>query len=111
MRSSEESSDSSFSRGRTTSRTASPIKLLEDIKEDQAAGSPATPPKRSRSPMKQLFGEGGWLGKTSSMKDSPDEEYRKKGIKNWGGRIKQRVEDIVRTQFSQVNTLKVVNNQ
>ena len=45
--------------------------------------------------MKQLFGEGGWLGKTTSFKELPDEEYRKKGLKRWGGKIKQRVEDLV----------------
>lgn len=94
-RSSEESGDSSFSRGRSVSRTPSPVKLLEDIREDQSPESPLPPPKRSRSPIKQLFGEGGWLGKSTSMKESPDEEYRKKGIKHWGGKLKQRVEDLV----------------
>lgn len=93
-RSSEESGASSFSRGRSVSRTPSPVKMLEDIKEDQSPGSPLQPPKRSRSPMKQLFGEGGWLGKSTSMKESPDDEYRKRGIKHWGGKLKQRVEDL-----------------
>ena len=96
VRLSEESSNSSFSRGRSLGRTPSPVKLLEDIKEDQSPGSPVAPPKRSRSPMKQLFGEGGWLGKSMSFKELPDEEYRKKGLKHWGGKIKQRVEDLVR---------------
>ena len=95
-RSSEESTTaSSFSRGRSISRTPSPVKILEDIKEDQSPSSPVVPPKRSRSPMKQLFGEGGWLGKSTSFKELPDEEYRKKGLKRWGGKIKQRVEDLV----------------
>jgi hypothetical protein len=94
-RSSEESGGSAFSRGRSISRTPSPVKLLENIQEDQTPESPLPPPKRSRSPIKQLFGEGGWLGKSTSMKESPDEEYRKKGIKHWGGKLKQRVEDLV----------------
>ena len=95
LRSSDESTESAFSRGRSVSRTPSPVKLLEDIKEDQSPGSPVAPPKRSRSPMKQLFGERGWLGKSTSFKELPDEEYRKKGLKHWGGKIKQRVEDFV----------------
>lgn len=94
-RSSEESGESSFSRGRSVSRTPSPVKLLEDIKEAQSPESPLPPTKRARSPIKQLFGEGGWLGKSTSMKEPPDEEYRKKGIKHWGGKLKQRVEDLV----------------
>jgi len=99
-RSSEESGESSFSRGRSVSRTPSPVKLLEDIKEDQSPESALPPPKRARSPIKQLFGEGGWLGKSTSMKESPDEEYRKKGIKHWGGKLKQRVEDLVCSRSS-----------
>ena len=94
-RSSEDSTNTSFSRGRTASRTPSPVKVLEDIKEDQSPSSPIAPPKRSRSPMKQLFGEGGWLGKSTSFKELPNEEFRKKGLKHWGGKIKQRVEDLV----------------
>ncbi|KAL6719333.1 hypothetical protein ACLMJK_003572 [Lecanora helva] len=93
VRLSDESTDSSFSRGRGVTRTPSPVKLLEDIKEDQSPDAPIIPPKRSRSPMKQLFGERGWLGKSTSFKELPDEEYRKKGLKHWGGKIKQRVED------------------
>ena len=95
-RTSEDSAASSLSRGRSISRTPSPVKLLEDIKEDQSPSSPVAPPKRSRSPLKQLFGEGGWLGKSTSFKELPDEEYRKKGLKHWGEKIKQRVEDLVR---------------
>lgn len=77
------------------------MKLLEDIKEDQSPGSPVVPPKRSRSPMKQLFGEGGWLGRSTSMKELPDEEYRKKGLKHWGGKLKQRVEEMVSNHSNQ----------
>ncbi len=45
--------------------------------------------------MKQMFGERGWLGKSMSMKELPSEEYRKTGLKHWGGKIKHRVEYMV----------------
>ena len=82
-------------RGRPINRTPSPVKL-EDIKEDQPMNSPSSPIKRSRSPVKQLFGENGWLGRSTSMKEMPSEEFRKNGIKHWGGKLRQRVELIVR---------------
>lgn len=93
-------------RGRSISRTPSPAKLppgaraaspskLNDIKEDQPADFLLSPTKRSRSPVKQLFGEHGWLGKSTSMKELPSEQYRKTGIKHWGGKLKQRVEEMV----------------
>lgn len=93
-------------RGRHTSRTPSPVKGLEDIKEDQTPEGirdqsphkavpmdmPASPVKRSRSPMKQLFGDKGFLGRSTSMKELPSAEYRKKGMKHFGEKFKQRVE-------------------
>ncbi|KAL8998541.1 MAG: hypothetical protein Q9188_006078 [Gyalolechia gomerana] len=93
-------------RGRLPNRSASPVKGLEDIKEDQTPeGShdhsaykdlppdpPASPSKRSRSPMKQLFGENGFLGRSTSMKELPSEDYRKRGVKHLGEKFKQRVE-------------------
>ncbi len=95
-RSSEDTNaSSSLSRGRTLTRTPSPVKTLEDIKEDQASRSPPNPTKRSRSPFKQMFGEKGWLGRSTSMNELPNEKYRKTGIKHWGGKIKQRVENLV----------------
>ena len=78
------------SRGRIATRTPSPVKQLEDIKEEYSA-SPKDTPRRSRSPVKQLFGEKGWLGRSTSMKELPSEEYRKTGIKVWGGKLKQRM--------------------
>ena len=86
---------SSPSRGRTHTRTPSPVKTLEDIEEDHGFDSPPSPPKRSRSPFKQMFGENGWLGRSTSMNELPNEKYRKTGIKHWGGKIKQRVENLV----------------
>ena len=96
---------SSFSRGRTITRTPSPVKVLEDIKEDQASNSPPSPTKRSRSPFKQMFGENGWLGRSMSMNEMPNERYRKNGIKHWGGKIKQRVENLVGLRGSLVKSL------
>lgn len=93
-------------RGRSISRTPSPTKpppssnlsspkKLDDIKEDQPTDPLPSPTKRSRSPVKQLFGEHGWLGKSTSMKELPSEQYRKTGIKHWGGKLKQRVGEMV----------------
>lgn len=88
---------SSFSRGRSVSRTPSPAKVLEDIKEIHSPTSASpTPRKRSRSPMKKLFGEMGRIGKSMSMKELPSQEYRKKGFKHWGEKVKERVETLVR---------------
>lgn len=94
-----EGSDSPFTspvRGRAANRSPSPIKYLEEIKEDQMTIFPISPIKRSRSPMKQMFGEHGWLGKSTSMKELPSDEYRKAGIKNWSDKLKQRVGNMVR---------------
>ncbi|KAL8769479.1 MAG: hypothetical protein Q9209_004540 [Squamulea sp. 1 TL-2023] len=98
------------SRGRPIPRTPSPIKTLEDIREDQtpeyirdqsprrsmAMGPPASPIKRSRSPMKQLFGERGILGRSASMKELPSDENRKKGVKHFVEKLNQRVGGMVR---------------
>ena len=79
-----------FDRGRLVHRSPSPVKPLGDIKEEEST-APKTTPKRAQSPMKQLFGEKGWLGRTTSMKELPSEEYRKTGIKHWGGKIKDKM--------------------
>ena len=42
--------------------------------------------------MKQLFGPHGWLGKSMSMKELPSE---KGGFKQFGGKLKQRIEHLV----------------
>lgn len=93
-----------YSSNRVTlgNRTPSP-RRLNDIKEEQGINSfvensaafPPSPIKRSRSPAKQLFGEQGWLGRSTSMRELPSEEFRKTGIKHWGGKLKQRIEYIV----------------
>ncbi|KAL8947908.1 MAG: hypothetical protein Q9222_005857 [Ikaeria aurantiellina] len=93
------------SRGRLPRYSPSPTKTLEDIKEDQTPEDISnkrlfkelperpleSPVKRSRSPVKQLFGDRGFLGRSTSMKELPSEEYRKKGVKHFGEKLKQRV--------------------
>ena len=79
-----------------TSRMSSPLKP-DDIYEDGLFSSAS---KRSRSQVKQLFGEHGWLGRTTSMKELPSDEYRKKGFRHWVKKSKQRVEEIVSYQTS-----------
>ena len=86
------------SRGRGILRTPSPSKDLRTIREDaspeERRPTPAT--KRSRSPVKQLFGENGWLGKNTGMDGITTEETRKTGgFKHWGDKIKQRVDHLV----------------
>ncbi len=82
-------------RGRAPERAPTPITYVEDVREDRFLDYPQSPTKRPRSPMKKMFGENGWLGRSTSMKELPSDQYRKHGLKNWGGKLKQRVEDIV----------------
>lgn len=64
--------DSHGPRSPTTSRhaTRSPTKTLRDVVErdeierPEMVQAPRTPKKRSRSPMKKMFGENGWLGRS-----------------------------------------------
>ena len=76
--------------GRGAYRAPSPVKTLDDIKEEEPVAEEERP-KRSQSPIKQLFGEKGWLGRSTSMKELPSEEFRKTGIKHWGGKIKEKM--------------------
>ena len=83
-------------RGRPASRTPSPVKYLDDVPEDHALDLTPSSAKRAMSPIKKMFGENGWLGRSISMKELPSDQSRKNGLKNLGGKIKQRVEDLVR---------------
>ncbi|KAI9790891.1 MAG: hypothetical protein M1816_004652 [Peltula sp. TS41687] len=75
-------------RGRERRRPS--LRYLDQYKEEL---SPT--PRRSRSPMKKMFGENGWLNRSTSMKEIPVVEHDwKSGFKQWGGKIKQRVEGI-----------------
>lgn len=82
-------------RGRAPTRTPSPVKHLEGFGGEPMLDYPQSPSKRQRSPMKKMFGENGWLGRSTSMKELPSDQYRKTGLKHWGGKFKQRVEDLV----------------
>ena len=90
MKFAEENDAPLFDRGHVPYRAPSPVKTLDDIKEEEPVAE-KTPPKRAQSPIKQLFGEKGWLGRSTSMKELPSEEYRKTGIKHWGGKIKEKM--------------------
>ena len=88
---------SASSRGRSVFRTPSPEKL-EGIKEANRSIEELSmfPQRRRHSPVKQLFGEHGWLGGSMSTKDLPGDVRRKKiGLKGWTGKLKERVEQIV----------------
>ncbi|KAI9751284.1 MAG: hypothetical protein M4579_006137 [Chaenotheca gracillima] len=112
-------------RGRTTAalhaalpargRSTSPVKFLKQLKEVDERGSepPRSPTKRSRSPIKTLFGEGGWLSKSNSLKEMPEDPFRKSGFKNWSSKVKQRVEGmtegvikLIPSSFSHESTSK-----
>lgn len=95
-------------------RSVSPTKALDDVFErDEAAYQyPKTPSsrpkKRSRSPMKKMFGEHGWLGRTPdeledvkhrvkapSRKDEPSGSPQKKS--SMMGKLKSKFEEFVST--------------
>lgn len=91
----------------------SPTKILDEVfekdeAEEEYLESPASsPPKRSRSPMKKMFGENGWLGRTpaeledvkvrvkkaSSRKDESTGSPQKKT--SMMGKLKNKIEEFV----------------
>lgn len=83
-------------RGRGRQRSRSPVKILEDLDEDTPVDFLPNSARRGRSPHKKLFGENGWLGRSTSMNEMPSDKYRKPaGLKNFREKLKQRVEDFV----------------
>jgi hypothetical protein len=83
------------SRGRSVHRPSSPIKPLQDVNENEVLEIRKTSRKRSRSPVKRIFG----LGKSTSLKDiagEPQAEAREEqpdkskrtGLKVWGDKFK-----------------------
>ena len=68
--------------------------ILEDD-EDKEMGEEKLP-KRSRSPMKQMFGPKGWLDRIPTDRAIKVELSRKQSLKNWGGKMRQRAGDMVR---------------
>lgn len=51
--------------------------------------------RRPRSPLKKLFGEHGWLSKSSSMKDLGSDLSRPSHLQRLGNRLKGKVGDLV----------------
>ena len=86
-----EEADESPVRGRQPDAS----RYLDELQEEALMDVPRSPSRRSRSPMKKMFGENGWLNRSTSMKEIPVEHHRKVGLKQWGEKIKQRVEGIV----------------
>ncbi|KAI9809772.1 MAG: hypothetical protein M1825_000205 [Sarcosagium campestre] len=76
------------------SHARAPIAYMEDSCEDGDDALPVTPTKRARSPMKKMFGDNGWLDRSKSLKDVRAEQPKLNGLKSWGGKLKQRVEDL-----------------
>ena len=68
--------------------------ILEDDEDTEVEGEQRQ--KRSRSPMKQMFGPKGWLDRVPTDKAIKVEISRKQSLKNWSGKIKQRAGDMVR---------------
>lgn len=89
--------------------TKSPTKILEDVNEyDEIERRPRriSPPavrKRARSPMKKMFGENGWLGKSPSEAQQAQFRVRKESMSqkpSMLGRLKSKFEEFVRFSWS-----------
>jgi hypothetical protein len=78
------------SRGRSV---RSPAKHLDDVpeKDESFKEQPFTPPKRSKSPIKRMFGEGGWLSTSSGPKEESSAQKRSRLM----GKIKSKIEELV----------------
>ena len=77
-------------------RSGSPSKMtFDEIREEIMEERGTSPVRRSRSPVKQLFGEGGFLGRSLSYKEQPSERYKKTGLKYEVKKMKQRLWDKV----------------
>jgi hypothetical protein len=81
-------------RGRAPPRTSE--KELNDVSESGENNSqmPQKTPRRSRSPMKRMFGEGGWLSSAADPKDESSNR-KKPGLVD---KIKHKIEEIVRLE-------------
>ena len=87
-------------RGRGINRTPSPIKHMDEIKEGSAY-KPKDIIKRSRSPIKKIFGQSGLLGRSGSSNQLPNDTVLKNGVKSWFGKVKQRMGESVSIPFAQ----------
>lgn len=74
-----------------------------DVYDDSDFDLVESPPRRSRSPHKKLFGENGWLGRSASVKEN--DKYRKTPLKSLGEKIKQHVEGFVSSRSSRICTI------
>lgn len=94
----------------------SPTKTLANVPErdefdffpskESLSPPPVPPKKRSRSPMKKMFGEHGWLGQSPNEKPAPKIQPKKSFVRTSGdlpgkkkptmiGRLKSKLEEIV----------------
>ncbi|KAI9836426.1 MAG: hypothetical protein M1819_001457 [Sarea resinae] len=76
-------------RGRSMNRVSH--EKSKDMPPQATSESATNLVKRSRSPMKKMFGEKGLLGRSVSAKDLQSDQNKKTGFKAWGGKIKERV--------------------
>jgi hypothetical protein len=58
--------------------TRAPRKNLTDKQEYEDASDHEEPPRRPRSPMKKLFGDGGWLGHSAGHDEASSNKYKGK---------------------------------
>ena len=92
-------------RAREKEKVRSPVRFSDNVDEHDPIPFLKSPTRRSRSPHKKLFGENGWLGRSTSMKELPAEKYKKPAFKNFGEKIKQRVGDFVSSVSSLTQTV------
>ena len=114
-----QSPQGSLSKGHAINRnlTRSPTKTLDDVSErdeyddslpntSSRAPPPNPPKKRSRSPMKKMFGEHGWLGQSPDEKFDPKLRSKKSFVTHMDfahrpkkigmmGKLKNKFEEIV----------------
>ncbi|MCJ1324102.1 hypothetical protein MMC10_000764 [Thelotrema lepadinum] len=110
-------------RGRSTlrnrrSRSLSPAKKSFDVtqfmeddeyifcEDDEVAAAP----KRSRSPMKQMFGEKGWLSRGASMNQVASQSPKKKGLKEFAKLVRQKTDDKVSPPAPTTQTKTPITN-
>ena len=85
------------------SRSLSPTKKSYDFgrgseEDEYVFCDDSAPPKRSRSPMKQMFGEKGWLHRGNSMNQVATSP-KKKGFKDFARLVMQKTDDKVSNCF------------
>jgi hypothetical protein len=96
--------------------TRSPTKVMGDVSEDDEyddriinadpflSPTPSSPKRRSRSPMKKMFGENGWLGRSPNEAQegnfqSKKSSHGRKEKSSVMGKLRTRIEEFVSTPF------------